>query len=141
MKICQNFMVANFFLTFVGDKSLWGELKIYGGVIFITTLSLFHFFRNSQHQEKWSISFKNLVTKCECISCYLLISSNLLKKSCRKILCLLWQIIWKKCSISCIFQAIVVIVVIKNPRKISVKKFSFRKEFSGTLCRYIYLQF
>ena len=63
-----------------GDKPLWGELKIYGGVIFITTLSLFYFFRNRKHQENWSLSFKNFFRKCECISCYLTISSNLLKR-------------------------------------------------------------
>ena len=28
-------------------------------------------------------------------------------------LCLLRQLLWKKCSVSCIFQAIIVIVVIK----------------------------
>ena len=53
-----------------GDKPLWGELKIYGGVIFITTLSLFYFFRNRKHPENWSLSFKNFFWKCECISCY-----------------------------------------------------------------------
>ena len=53
-----------------------------GGVMFFTTLSLFHFFRNSQHAEKWSASFKNFLTKCEWIrSCYLPISSNIRKKS------------------------------------------------------------
>ena len=35
-----------------------GGIKIYGGVIFITTLSLFHFFRNSKHPEKWSVSLR-----------------------------------------------------------------------------------
>ena len=44
----------------------------------------FIFFRNSQHPEKWSVSFKNLFRKYECISCYLPISSNLLKGSFRK---------------------------------------------------------
>ena len=53
LKICQNFVGTNFFLTIVEDKPLWGELKLYGGgVIFITTPSLFYFFRNSQHPEK-----------------------------------------------------------------------------------------
>ena len=27
-----------------------------GGVIFVTIISLFHFFRNSQHPKKWSVS-------------------------------------------------------------------------------------
>ena len=42
----------NFFLHLWGDKPLWGELKLYGGVIVVTTLSSFHLFRNSQHPEK-----------------------------------------------------------------------------------------
>ena len=46
--------------------------------------SLFNFFRNSQHPEKWSVSFQNFFRKCEYISCYLPISSNLLKISFRK---------------------------------------------------------
>ena len=29
-----------------------GALRLYGGVIFVTTLSLFHLFRNSQHPQK-----------------------------------------------------------------------------------------
>ena len=95
-----------FFLHLRGDKSLWGELKSYGwsknhmgGVIFTTTLPLFHFFRNSQHSEKWSVSFKNFLRKCEYIrSYYLLISSNLLKSPLEKLhfLCLLCQMFWKK---------------------------------------------
>ena len=72
------------FLPFVRcDKPLWGELKIWG-VIFVTTLSLFYFFRNRKHPQNWSVSFKNFFRKCECISCYLPISSNLLKKYFRK---------------------------------------------------------
>ena len=46
--------------------------------------SLFNFFRNSQHPEKWSVSFQNFFRKCEYISCYLPISSNLLRISFRK---------------------------------------------------------
>ena len=46
-----------------------------GGVIFNTTLTLFHLFRNNQHPEYENIS-----------SCYLPISSNGLKKSLRKTL-------------------------------------------------------
>ena len=86
LKICQNFVGQKLFLNLWEDKPLWGELKLYeGGVIFITTLSLFHFFRNSQHSEKWNRSFKNFFRKCECIrTCYLPISSNLLRKSFRK---------------------------------------------------------
>ena len=56
-----------------------------GGVIFIITISLFDFFRNSQHPEKWSVSVKKFFRKYECISNdYLPISSNLLKNSLRK---------------------------------------------------------
>ena len=29
------------------------------GVIFITIISLFNFFRNSQYPEKWSVSIRN----------------------------------------------------------------------------------
>ena len=29
-----------------------------GEIIFITIISLFHFFRNSQHPEKWSVSIR-----------------------------------------------------------------------------------
>ena len=67
----------NFFLHLWQDKPLWVELKTNGGVIFITILLHYHFFRKSQHPEKWSVSFKNFFRKCECISCYLPISSNL----------------------------------------------------------------
>ena len=34
-----------------GVKNIWGNNIYY----YITTLSLFHFFRNSQHPEKWDI--------------------------------------------------------------------------------------
>ena len=50
--VCFIAWFLKFFLRFVGDKPLWRELKLYGGVIFITTISLFHFFRNSQHLEE-----------------------------------------------------------------------------------------
>ena len=95
---------------------LWGDLKIYGRVIFVTTLSLFHFFRNIQPLETWSVYFKNFFRKRECINCYMSISSNLLKRSFRKnftfcAYCDRWY--RKKYSISCIFQTIVVIVKTK----------------------------
>ena len=41
-----------------GSKALWRELKLYGGVIFITIVSLFHLFRNIQHPTKRSDFFK-----------------------------------------------------------------------------------
>ena len=37
-----------------GVKNIWGSNIYYC----ITTLSLFHFFRNSKHPEKWSVSFR-----------------------------------------------------------------------------------
>ena len=39
-----------------GAKNKWDSNIYY----YITTLSLFHFFRESQHPEKWSVPFKNL---------------------------------------------------------------------------------
>ena len=54
------------------NKPLWLELKTNGRVH-----DIFYFFRNSEHPENWSVSFKNLFRKCECISCYLPVSSNL----------------------------------------------------------------
>ena len=70
-------------------KILWGQnfsyisggTNLYGGEIFITTISLFHFFRNNTHPEKWSVSVKNFFTKSDC---YLPTSSNLLKNSLQK---------------------------------------------------------
>ena len=50
------------------------------------TITLFHFFRNSQHLEKGSVSVKNFFRKLEYISsCNLPISSNVLKNSLRKV--------------------------------------------------------
>ena len=86
-KFAKILWVQHFFLNLWGEKPLWGELIFYGGVIFISPISLFYFFRNSQHPEKWSVSVKNFFRKCECISsCYLPISSILLKNSPRKTL-------------------------------------------------------
>ena len=44
MKICQNLVVANFFLNLWQDKPLWVELKTIGGVIFLTILLHVHYF-------------------------------------------------------------------------------------------------
>ena len=55
MKICQNFVVTKFFLTFVAAKTSMGGVKNKWEsniCYYITTLSYFHFFRNSQHPEK-----------------------------------------------------------------------------------------
>ena len=94
-----------------------GGVKLYGGVIFVTTLSLFHLFRKSYPTLKSKLFFfMNFFSKWECIrSCCLTTSSNLLKKSFRKTLLsvLTKTPVWKKCSVSCIFQAIIVTVVIK----------------------------
>ena len=61
LKNCQNFMGTKFFLInlYRGVKNIWG-------VIHITT----HYH---------SVSFKHFLKKCECISCYSMVSSNLQK--------------------------------------------------------------
>ena len=85
------------------------------GVFFITTLSLFHFFRYRQHPEKRSVTFKNLFIS-ECMNASVFISSNLLKNPFRKtslFVLTVTRVMEKKCSVSCIFQSIVVVVVIK----------------------------
>ena len=90
-----------------------GSSNYMGGVRFITTLSLFNFLRNNQQLEKWKVSFKNFFRKCEYIrSCYLPISSNLLKKSFRKTSLFVLTVTGVP-----IFQTIVVIVVIKILQK------------------------
>ena len=106
LKICLNFE---------RDKPLWGELQIYGEYFFITTLSLFHFFRKWQHPEKRSVTFKNLFIS-ECMNPSVFIYSNLLKKSFRKtslFVLTVTGVMEKKYSVSCIFQTIVVVDVIK----------------------------
>ena len=127
----------NFFLHSWEDTPLWEELKSYGGVIFITTLSLFHFFKNSQHPKKSSVSFTYFFRECEYIrSCCLLIPSNLLKKSFRKtslFVLTVTGVLEKKCSAGCLFQTIVVIVVIKILEKYwlrsSILERNFKKLF------------
>ena len=116
LKICRNFVGQKIFIHLCWDISLYGELKLYGGATFITTLSLFHFFRNSHHPEKWSVSLKNFFRKCEYIrSCYLLIFSNSLKKSFRKnsLFSYCDRCFGEKCFVSYIFQTIILIAVIK----------------------------
>ena len=102
LKIFQNLRGQNFFLNLWGDKLLWGELELNG----VSNLSLFHFFRNSQHPENWTSSFKKFFTKCEWIrTCYLPIlkfTTKVLKKN------------FTFCAFfCCIFQTINVIVVIR----------------------------
>ena len=41
LKICQNFVGAEFFLTFVGDKPQWRDLKLFWGEQYL--LLLFHY--------------------------------------------------------------------------------------------------
>ena len=85
-KLAKILWGLNFFLDLWGDKPLWGELKLYGRVIFITTVSLFHFFRNSQHPENevflLRISSGN-VNASVVVTCQFT-SSILLKNSLRK---------------------------------------------------------
>ena len=60
-KICQNFLVTTFLLSFVaGLTSMTGVKKKWRSNIYyyITTLSLFNFFRDNQHSEKWSVSLR-----------------------------------------------------------------------------------
>ena len=102
-----------------------------GGVIFITTLSLFHFFRNSQHPEKSSVSFTVFFRE------YLqeLLLADILKLT-KKVLqknftffAYCDRCFGKKCSVSCIFQVIVVIVVIKILEKYSGKSSVLENNF------------
>ena len=69
----------------VGINLYRGSRNFMGGVIFITTVSLFPFLKNSYHSEKWSVFLKKFFRKWECISsCYLPISPNVLRESLRK---------------------------------------------------------
>ena len=86
----------------------------------------------------------NFFRKCECIrGCYLVISSNLLKRSIRKtsIFVLFRQLLKKKCYVSCIFQVIIVIVVIKILEKYLLKssglEMNFSKLFVSILTQYL----
>ena len=80
MTISQNFVVKNFFLHLCQDKPLWVELNNKWGsniYCYMATLLLFYFFRNSQHPERGSNSFKNFFRNSQCISCYFPMPSNL----------------------------------------------------------------
>ena len=111
-KICQHFVGTNLNGGGGRCKIIWGS-----NIYYYTFVISFHFFRKIQHPEKWSVSFKNFFRKFEYIrSCYLLIASNLRKKSFRKTLFLvlnLTGVMEKKCFVSCIFETVVVIIVIK----------------------------
>ena len=63
----------------------WGGIKLHGGELYLLLhVHCFISLETAKHPEKWSNNFR----KCECIrSCYLLISSNLIKKSFRKTFC------------------------------------------------------
>ena len=70
-----------FFLTFVRDKPLWGELKLFGR----ENIYYYNFISLETTNTQWSVSFKNFFRKSECIrNCNLLISSNFLQESFRK---------------------------------------------------------
>ena len=84
------------------------------GSIFYYYTFIISFFRNRQHPEKRSVTFKNLFIS-ECMNASVFISSNLLKKPFRKIsifVLTVTGVMEKKCSVSCIFQTIVVVLVI-----------------------------
>ena len=56
---------------------LWGDTSV-GGVLLSAPRQKEHFFKKSQHHQKWSVSFKNFFRSCD-----LPIASNLLKMSFR----------------------------------------------------------
>ena len=68
-----------FFWHLCQNKSLWVELKTKGGVIFATILLHFYYFISLEtaNTQKSEVSFKNFFRKCQCISCYLPMSSHL----------------------------------------------------------------
>ena len=64
LKICQNFVGTNFFLKFVCvvGINLYGESwNFMGGVIFVTAVSLLHFFRNNQIPRKLKSFFQEFL--------------------------------------------------------------------------------
>ena len=80
---------------------------------------LFHFFRNSQHPEKRSVNLKNLFRKCECISyneSILKFTNKVLQKN-FPFCAYCDRCYGKNCSVSSIFQTIVVIVLVKIREK------------------------
>ena len=105
----------------------------------------FHYFislERVRHPEKWSLSLINFFRKCECIrSWFLPISSNLLKRSFRKTSLFVFTVIGFTEKMFCYLHISNYYFnsCNKNPRKISVKKFSFRKKNLNTLCKCIYL--
>ena len=102
------------------------------GVIFIITLSLFRFIRNSQHSEKSSIPCKNFFRKCEYIrSCYLPISSDLLKESFWKTSIFVVTVTGVLEKVFC--QVIVVIIIIKILEKFLWKKSVLELIFRNSL--------
>ena len=117
LKFCWNFVGTKFFHIFVGEWTFMGELKLHGGVIFITTFHYFISLERANNLEKWSVSFRNFFWECEYIrSCDLPIASNLIKKSFRKTSLFVVNLIGvmeKKYFVSCIFETNAVIIVIK----------------------------
>ena len=82
------------FLMFEKILIGWLIVVLIGLVIVVSGL-WFCFFRNNHHPGKWNDSFKKYFRKCEYTrSCYLLISSNLLKRPFRKtLLCGLFELL------------------------------------------------
>ena len=63
---------------------MWGDKPLWVGVIYITTLSLFHFFRKNQQPEKRKVSFKNFFRKYEYLKLLLADILKFTEKSFRK---------------------------------------------------------
>ena len=81
LKICQNLVGKIFFLTFLGEKTSRGELKLYGGVILLLH---FHYLiyletANTQKSEVFRLIISSVNVNASVVTC-----SNLLKKCFRK---------------------------------------------------------
>ena len=108
--------------------------------MFINTLLLFHFCRNSQHPEKWGISFKNDFRKFECCkSCYLPIFSNLLKIRKTSLFVLTVTSVLGKCFLLVAYFLLTIVVIVlikileKHLRRSSVLENNFQKLFVSIL--------
>ena len=102
-----------------------------GGVTFVTALSLFHLLRNSYHPEKcFFFEFLQEMGMHQELL-YVDILKFTIKNPLERLhfLCLSRQLLWKKCSVSCIFQAIIVIVVIKIFEKYRLRSLVLETNF------------